>query len=253
MFFCDPDLYPVAREVTDQEIAQRVQQIQQDPAEYQAILKRLGLEGITTLSPEQGRMIDAEHKRLGAIELVPSGEGYSFRLRTRAADERGMAIEGVIDSGGVVTVSRQEPATVICPICLSGSTLIETPRGPLPVRALQPGMPVWTVDRAGVKRAAVILQTISRPAASQSWLVHLELEDGRELLVSPGHPTLDGRRIADLQVGETLDGARIARTGRVTLNDTATYDILPSGDRGAYWANGILLASTLAPAPPENR
>jgi hypothetical protein len=29
------------------------------------------------------------------------------------------------------------------------------------------------------------------------------------------------------------------------LHDGATYDLLPSGPTGAYWADGVLLGSTL--------
>jgi hypothetical protein len=48
-----------------------------------------------------------------------------------------------------------------------------------------------------------------------------------------------------LQAGDFLDGARILSVERVLYTGMVTYDILPAGDTGAYWANGILLASTL--------
>jgi hypothetical protein len=75
--------------------------------------------------------------------------------------------------------------------------------------------------------------------------VSLALDDGRLVLVSPGHPTSDGRRVGDLSVGDKLDGARIASVARVTYAGGATYDVLPAGATGAYWANGVLLRSTL--------
>jgi hypothetical protein len=34
---------------------------------------------------------------------------------------------------------------------------------------------------------------------------------------------------------------------RAAYGQPATYDVLPAGDTGFYWANGILLASTLSP------
>jgi hypothetical protein len=33
----------------------------------------------------------------------------------------------------------------------------------------------------------------------------------------------------------------------VPYEGSATYDLLPSGDTGLYWADGILLGSTLNP------
>ncbi len=36
------------------------------------------------------------------------------------------------------------------------------------------------------------------------------------------------------------------RADALELDEPATYDLLPSGGTGFYWANGVLLASTLA-------
>ena len=76
-------------------------------------------------------------------------------------------------------------------------------------------------------------------------MVHLILNDGRDLFVSPGHPTIDGRTVGDLVSGEIYDGATIISTMHVPYGEGATYDLLPSGDTGFYWANGILIGSTL--------
>lgn len=246
IFFCDPDLYPVAHEVSDQEIANRVAVLAQNPAEYQAILKHLGLTGATTLSAAQRRQIDGERKRLNAVQLQPAGQAYAFGLRT-AEQTRGLAIQGVINSNGTITVTQQQPTITTCPICLAGSTLIDTPQGAVPVRDLREGMPVWTVDRAGVRQPSVIIKTVRRPVPVDSPVVHLVLDDGRQVLVSAAHPTLDGRRIGDLAVGDVLDGARVMRMELMPLPDGATFDLLPAGETGAYWANGVLLASTLKP------
>ena len=77
-------------------------------------------------------------------------------------------------------------------------------------------------------------------------MVHFILSDGRELWASPGHPTADGRRLDDLKVGNLMDGAPVTFIERIPYNGSATYDILPSGSTGFYWANGILLGSTRA-------
>jgi len=71
------------------------------------------------------------------------------------------------------------------------------------------------------------------------------LDDGRELWASPGHPTIDGRTLGKLQIGDSLQGAIIISTERIPYADSFTYDLLPAGETGFYWANGILIASTL--------
>jgi hypothetical protein len=43
-----------------------------------------------------------------------------------------------------------------------------------------------------------------------------------------------------------LNGATVATAALEAYDGGATFDLLPSGGTGAYWANGILLASTLA-------
>jgi hypothetical protein len=47
-------------------------------------------------------------------------------------------------------------------------------------------------------------------------------------------------------VGDTLDGALVIVVEQVIYEGGATYDLLPGGPTGLYWANGILLKSTLA-------
>ena len=69
--------------------------------------------------------------------------------------------------------------------------------------------------------------------------------DGRELLASPGHTTADGRPIGTLQWGDSLDGSTISRLDLMPYAGERTYDLLPAGATGRYWANGILLSSTL--------
>jgi len=132
-----------------------------------------------------------------------------------------------------------------CPICLAGDTMIDTPYGLRPIKDLQVGMPIWTTDKAGNRVLGIILETSKVLVPPTHQMIHLILEDGRELFASPGHPTIDGRRIGDLAVNDLYNGARVVSVNRVVYNNTATYDILPSGETGFYWANHILLDSTL--------
>ena len=132
-----------------------------------------------------------------------------------------------------------------CPICLSGNTMIDTPEGNLNVTELKTGMQVWTQDNLGHKQAGTILQVGKTLVPPNHKMVHLILSDGRELFASPGHPTTDGRALGELKVGDILDGAKIKTVKLVQYDENYTYDILPSGSTGFYWANGILLKSTL--------
>jgi hypothetical protein len=76
-------------------------------------------------------------------------------------------------------------------------------------------------------------------------MLHVRLADGREISASPGHPTADGRRFAELRVGDRLDGALVSSIESLPSEQTSTYDLLPAGTTGYYWANGILVGSTL--------
>ncbi len=106
-------------------------------------------------------------------------------------------------------------------------------------------MPVWTAAAAGTRHPATVLETISRLVPPDFLIVHLTLDDGRTLFVSPNHPTTDGRTVGELTPGDVLDRAHVMSVTAVPY-DRPTYDILPSGETGTYWANGILLKSTLA-------
>lgn len=132
-----------------------------------------------------------------------------------------------------------------CPICLAKHTLIETPQGAVTVEDLQIGSPVWTVTSSG-SRVIGVVEKISKTAVPLDHkMVQLVLKNGRTLLVSPGHPTIDGLMVGDLAVGDTYDGSHVSSTERVSYGEGYTYDLLPSGETGFYWANEILLGSTL--------
>ena len=133
----------------------------------------------------------------------------------------------------------------MCPICLSVNTLIDTPLGAIPIQQLQKGAPVWTINKSGERVAGVVIKTSRVAVLPNHLMVELILDDRRKLFVSPGHPTVDGRTAGNLIVGDTYDGARVVSSGRILYDDSVTYDILPSGNTGFYWANGILINSTL--------
>jgi hypothetical protein len=244
-FFCDPDFYPIAREDEMVLALQRFPELQANPEEFQAILNRNGLAGVTSFTDEQKLLIYREHKKLNAIYFELVGDEFQFQIQTGQEGQEGFLVKGTIDGNGSIDIQERQPGFPMCPICLAAGTLIETPRGAVSVEKLQVGDQVWTMNESGERIPGVILQAGNVRVPFTHQVIHVILSDGRELWASPGHPTSDGRSLADLKVGDILDGAFVTEVERMRYQGSATFDILPSGSTGFYWANGILLGSTL--------
>jgi hypothetical protein len=80
--------------------------------------------------------------------------------------------------------------------------------------------------------------------------VRVALSDGRVVLASPLHPLVSGAAIQTLRQGSAMDGAVVERVEIVRYAGDRTWDVLPSGPTGAYWADGVLLGSTLGDLTP---
>ncbi|MSQ31640.1 MAG: hypothetical protein EXR59_00130 [Dehalococcoidia bacterium] len=158
---------------------------------------------------------------------------------------KGKAIEGSTSSSGSIKVTKDEQTFLTCPICLSEGTLIDTPNGPILVEMLHAGASIWTVDRNGNRASAEVLQTSQTPVPASHQVVHVVLSNRREVYASAGHPNADGRALGDIAVDDELESARVMSADLLAYTHEYTYDVLPSGDTGQYWANGILLGSTL--------
>lgn len=135
--------------------------------------------------------------------------------------------------------------------CLSGDTLISTPYGDVPVSEIKPGSPVFTRASGGERSVKPVLKTAKIPVPDVYEIFRLTFNDGIVLLVSGGHPTADAGTISALEAGDSLDGRVIVSVEKVEYTDGYTYDILPGGDTGIYWANGTALGSTLSPSARE--
>ncbi len=178
---------------------------------------------------------------------VVTGQGHPLTLRIGEIVSNGCTI--------TLTLTRIEGNTAVfikktdfnrpCPICLTENTLIDTPSGAIPVEHLQKGMAIWTVNNLGERISAFVVETAKTPVPSTHEVIHLLLADGREIFASSGHPIGDGRIMGDLSVGDLMDGGRVITAEMVSYQKGYTYDILPSGETGFYWADGILLDSTI--------
>ncbi len=245
--FCDPDFYPVARADEGELAKQRLPEIQKDADAFRAIVGHLKLPSSGPYTADQQLAIYRESKTLNAIVLQPINDVWAFAYVGATTGGGAERVDGRVSLYGRVTViNRQAQAgPPPCPICLALGTHIATPNGDVAVQDLHVGDVVWTTDLAGARIAAPLAVIGSTPVPATHIVVRVALDDGRIVYVSPGHPTADGRRVGDLAAGDPLDGARIASVERVAYAGGATYDVLPAGATGAYWANGVLLGSTL--------
>ena len=194
---------------------------------------------------------DPPPRRVEQFRLTRTEEGrYRFELRYRRKEGGIYRATGVITDGGSIAVSEDAPSSAqpACPICLAAKTRIATPRGPVRVSELRQGDRVWTRAMDGSRQPAVVMRTARRTFAHSFPLVRLVLEDGRRLTVSARHPTAEGRPVGGLTHGSRLDGSRIRALTVVFVPPGATYDLLPSGPSRTYWAEGVLLRSTLSPS-----
>ncbi|HEY8762284.1 MAG TPA: Hint domain-containing protein [Candidatus Dormibacteraeota bacterium] len=237
-YICGP---PVARVGYEEEqAAAQFPAIKADAETYRAIIARAHPAGSES-DPAYQLVVWREWEKLQATQLTASANGGSdFSVRTATA-----TVAGTVDSTGKVSVTSTKPGRPNCPICLAAATLIATPSGPVRVTDLKVGDEVWTATASGRRLAGRVtaLGSVAFPLGHDA--IRVQLSDGRAVTASAGHPTADGRSVGDLRTGDRLDGATVVAATPVHLTDGATYDLLPSGPTGSYWADGVLLGSTL--------
>jgi hypothetical protein len=245
--YCDPDYYPVARQGGEEANAiSEYPKIRTQADLYAAIVAHEHLPS-GDLTDSQKLTVYRAYKLLRALTLTQNGGEYAFEFRAQFPNQSGIElVKGTVRIDGVVTVASKTPSgPPPCPICLAANTLIAAPGGQVRVTDIAPGMLVWTSSPDGRRIAAPVREVGSTQVPAGHLMVRLRLADGRELLVSPGHRTADGRQLGTLAVGDSLDGSRVAAWELLPYGGERTYDLLPSGPTGTYWANGILLSSTI--------
>jgi len=253
LVYCDPDSFPVAKGDDAGLAAEHLATMRGDTVTWAAIADHLGVSPSATLDASQLLAAYRDWKMLQALTLTAVGDDWGFDAQFSGAGpdasvtRADLHIVGTITTDGVIHVDTQEPAAPLrCPICLARGALIATPAGDIAVESLRQGNPVWTLAADGSRMPAVVVAVGSTPVPSGHEVVRLVLADGRSVLVSPGHPMPDGRPVGVLHAGDAYDGSVVRSTDRIRYDGGRTYDLLPSGATGVYWANGIELGSTLA-------
>jgi hypothetical protein len=245
IFYVDPDYYPVAGEGQEEKNAlEQFPTIRENETDFLAILEEIGLVNKADYTNEEILQIYREYKLLNlAVNIDPLGDIYRFELLIK--EGQGERIEGSITPSGKIEILNREPSFNTYPICLVKGTKIATLYGPVAVEHIRTGMVIWSLDNSGKQIAVDVVETSMTPVPSSFLVVELRLTDGRMVTASPGHPTADGRPIGNYQVGDSLDGALVEKVQYITYEASMTYDLLPGGSTYLYWANGILLRSTL--------
>jgi len=241
--FCGP---PVVRMPDDTEAAQEVAALRsQDRPTFDAIIAHEKLDAAHLTAADDRRILQ-QADLLRALGL--QAEGQVFRFDYIAARPSPEHVVGTIDAHGAINLESHDPTPFPgkygCPICLAAGDRIATPNGEIPVSQLRAGMLVWTID-AGRRVAAPVSVVSHIRAPFGHRVITVVLADGRAVVASAGHPTGDGRRVGELNPGDLLDGSRIVTTESMPYAGD-TWDLLPLSSTGEYWANGVLLGSTLA-------
>ena len=247
--YCDPDLYPIARD--DQQAAADDWWARADhgSSEVAAILAERSYR--EPLTPAQRLVAYGDHKKSTVIVMRPISVGYEYELSIgKPGSEPDQTVVGVISSAGRINERSRRPRPGGCPICLEAGTRIATPAGEVLVANVQAGDVVWTTDAAGRRISAAVVRLERRPTPGPHLMLRLSLNDGRVLIAAGAHPAAGGRYLGHLRPGWRYDGATVSSVEWISSTAPSTFDLLPAGPTGAYWANGVLVGSTLAsPAP----
>jgi hypothetical protein len=251
LWYCDRDAYPVGRDEA-QAALDAWPEMQAENELFRTIAERLDIDVGADPSDTDKLAIYRAWKVGLAVQLESIGEGtyrFDYLAQPVGGAAEGVRSAGVIRASGEITIEQQAQAgEPICPICLARGTLIATPAGPVPVERLGLGDPVWTLTSEGHRVAGSVVALGSTTAPVDHFVVRIELEDGRTVTASPGHLLANGRLVGDLRPGDTVDGSHVSSAVREPYASTATFDLVSSGETGAYFAGGIPLGSTLIPS-----
>ncbi len=129
--------------------------------------------------------------------------------------------------------------------CLPVTAKISTPNGNVAIQDLKEGDPVYSTDKEGNKVIVPIQMKTEIRLDVMHEFVEITLADGRKLKASASHPDANGKALNELNQGDVLDGSAIVAKESIIVSDAITMDILPESLTKAYWADGVLVNSTI--------
>ena len=251
LWYCGDD-YPVAQGTEQERAIARYPDMVAETETFQAVMARLGIDPSAVHSDAEKLAIYRLWRPATAITLAPIGEGrfrFDYLAQPVGGAAEGTRTAGIIDAAGSIAIEQQAAAgEPMCPICLTRGTLIDTPAGAIAVEDLRLGDPIWTLDARGRRVAGTVIALGSTAAPPNHRVIRLVLADGRSVTASPGHPLADSRTLESLAIGDIVDGSAIVALEALPYAGGQTFDIVASGETGAYLSSGIALGSTLRPA-----
>ena len=249
--WCDYEYNPTSLGAgMDERGRMRIAEFARDnPAGLELIQKTVGFPGDpTALNATDTVALYDEIRSIETMYLYDYADGrYHYKAFIKNAQDRTIRVEGTISDYGAIDIAGQYPGTPICYACLAAGTRIDTPGGLVAVQDLRVGDVVWTSRSDGTRVAAPLLRVGRTAVPAEHLVLKVRLADGRSVTASLRHPTADGRTFADLAAGDSLDGGVISGLDLLPYSADYTYDLLPAGETGWYWADGVLIGSTLAP------
>jgi hypothetical protein len=249
LWYCDPDFYPVPRDDEPAQAVKRFDEVRADAAVFATIASHLGVNVGAAFTADQKLALYRSWKQLNAIILEPADGArsrFDFLNAPAPGATEGRRTTGTIAADGTIAIEQQAVAgEPNCPICLARATRIATPDGEIAIEDIRVGIAVWSIDANGHPFVATVVRIGRTPVAASHRVVRIVLGDGRVVRASPGHPLADGRLFAAIRAGDTVDGATVVSATLESYDGGATFDLLPSGPTGVYWADGIALGSTL--------
>jgi len=124
--------------------------------------------------------------------------------------------------------------------CCSAKTRIRTAGIEKEILQIMIGDLVLTDNKKTVR-----VSKVKKEKSKKQKILKVKLNDATILEISPEHPTADGRKFKDLKPSDKLDGRLVVESQIVPYFYKYTYDILPDSKTGNYYANGVLVGSTL--------
>jgi hypothetical protein len=131
--------------------------------------------------------------------------------------------------------------------CLPPDARVLTPAGEVEIAKLRTGDPIMTVSADGRRTRATVLRVARQSVVTAHEMVVLHLDGGRTVRGSALHPLADGRALGGLKLGDRVDGSVVTALSREPFAGDATWDLLPTGETGIYFIDGVPLGSTLRP------